>query len=438
MKFDTTKPLNKQPTCQHSTITTPRDPPYPPFLKGGDNTRLRLGQPPMHIFFSVGEPSGDLHAAKLVAELKRRMPELECSGFGGPLMKDAGCRVLFRLTDLAVMGILPVIPLIFKFISLSRRAQRYLARRRPDAVVLVDFPGFNWWIARAAKKLGIPVFYYLPPQLWAWAPWRVRRMKKSVDYVLSCLPFEVEWYRSRSVDAQFVGHPFFDEVAQKSLDTEFIRENSSAATGAVRTVAVLPGSRNHEVQQNFPIQIRVMQKLHQRLPGVHFVVASYKDGQRDRCRRLLAERAPELAVVLHVKKTSEIIELADACLMVSGSVSLEVLARKTPAVVVYRIDRVFYWFSSTLINCQYFSLPNLIARHPVMPEFAPIDDPRWSIDTMTDILHRWLTDEAAYSRQTGELGRLVAAVATPGATANAATAILDRLAPSSNAARRAA
>src|SRR5262245_42387820 len=115
----------------------------------------------MHIFFSVGEPSGDLHASKLVAELKRRVSGLECPGFGGPLMEEAGCRILYRLTNLAVMGILPVIPLIFKFIGLARQAKKYLAEHRPDAVVLVDFPGFNWWIARAAKKLGIPVIYYL-------------------------------------------------------------------------------------------------------------------------------------------------------------------------------------------------------------------------------------------------------------------------------------
>jgi len=392
----------------------------------------------MHIFFSVGEPSGDLHAAKLVAEMKRRLPDLECSGFGGPLMKAAGCRILYRLTDLAVMGILPVIPLIFKFIGLSRGASRYLERRRPDAVVLVDFPGFNWWIARSAKKLGIPVYYYLPPQLWAWAPWRVRRMKKFVNYVLSCLPFEVEWYRRRGVEARFVGHPFFDEVAEKALDADFMRQHSSATTGAVRTVAVLPGSRNHEIQQNFAIQIRVMQKLHQRLPGVRFVVASYKETQREVCRRLLAEKAPELPVSLYVNKTSEIIELADACLMVSGSVSLEVLARKTPAVVVYRINRVFYWFSLVMITCQYFSLPNLIAKHPIMPEFAPIDDPRWSIDIMTDILHRWLSDDTAYARQVAALDRVVAEVATPGATSNAVDAILSRLDARSEPPRKAA
>src|SRR5690242_1060871 len=134
----------------------------------------------MHIFFSAGEPSGDLHAAKLVSELKREVPGLECSGFGGPLMESAGCRLLYRLTDLAVMGILPVIPLLVKFIGLISQARRSFEAHKPDAVVLVDFPGFNWWIARHAKRLGIPVFYYLPPQLWAWAPWRVKRMRKFV------------------------------------------------------------------------------------------------------------------------------------------------------------------------------------------------------------------------------------------------------------------
>lgn len=391
----------------------------------------------MHIFFSVGEPSGDLHAAKLVTELKQRVTGLECTGFGGPLMERAGCRLLFRLADLAVMGFLPVIPLLMKFIRLVREAQRHLERARPDAVVLVDFPGFNWWIARGAKRLGIPVFYYLPPQLWAWAPWRVRRMRKFVDFVLSCLPFEEQWYHTRSVAAEFVGHPFFDEVAQRPLDGDFLQRHA-VETKQTRTVAVLPGSRNHEVAQNFPIQIRVMQQLCRRLPGVRFLVACYKEEQRERCRRLLARRAPGLDAQLHVGKTSEIIESADVCLMVSGSVSLEVLARRTPAVVIYRINRGFYWFCRVMVNCRYFSLPNLIADRPVMPEFAPIDDPRFSIETITAILHRWLTDETEYARKKEELARLRDEVATAGATQRAAEAILRRLPTQTGGARRAA
>jgi lipid-A-disaccharide synthase len=396
----------------------------------------------MHIFFSVGEPSGDLHAAKLVAELKRRVPALEFSGFGGPLLEKAGCRLLFRLTDLAVMGFLPVVPLIFKFIRLARQARRYLEERRPAAVILVDFPGFNWWIARAAKKLGIPVFYYLPPQLWAWAPWRVRRVQKFVDHVLSCLPFEVEWYARHNVAAEFVGHPFFDEVAARPLNAAFLLEHSAAGdkagTPCGPTLAVLPGSRNHEISDNFEIQIRVMKQLHRRVAGARFLVACYKECQLERCRRLLAARAPELPVSLHVGKTSEIIELAEVCLMVSGSVSLEVLARKKPAVVVYRINRAFYWWCKVMITCKFFSLPNLIAGRHVMPEFAPVDHPEQAIATMTDILHRWLTDEEEYSRQQAVLARLRDEVATPGATANAARAILARLPGVDAAALRAA
>jgi lipid-A-disaccharide synthase len=383
----------------------------------------------MHIFFSVGEPSGDLHAAKLVAELKRRVPVLACSGFGGPLLEEAGCRLLFRLTDLAVMGFLPVVPLIFKFVHLAREARKHLEAHRPDAVILVDFPGFNWWIARAAKQLGIPVFYYLPPQLWAWAPWRVRRMQKFVDHVLSGLPFEVEWYARRSVAAEFVGHPFFDEVAARPLDAGFMNQHRAAEQGGPirRTIAVLPGSRNREISDNFEIQIRVMKRLHRRVAGCKFLVACYRETQLERCRQLLARRAPELPVSLHVGRTSEIIELGEVCLMVSGSVSLEVLARRKPAVVVYRVNRAFYWWCRVMITCKYFSLPNLIAGRPVMPEFAPVDDPEPAIYTMTELLHRWLTDAGEYLRHQAVLTRLRDEVATPGATENAARVILERL-----------
>src|SRR5262249_35557671 len=145
-----------------------------------------------------------------------------------------------------------------------------------------------------------------------------------------------------------------------------------------------------------------------------------------------------LDVALYVGKTSEIIELGEVCLMVSGSVSLEVLARTTPAVVVYRINRGFYWFCKLMITCRYFSLPNLIANHPVMPEFAPVDDPRQAIAAMTGILHRWLTDSAEYARQMARLTQLRDQVATTGATANAARAILERLPARHEAAQRAA
>jgi lipid-A-disaccharide synthase len=181
-----------------------------------------------------------------------------------------------------------------------------------------------------------------------------------------------------------------------------------------------------------------MQQLHRRVPGVRFLVACYREEQRDRCQRLLGERAPELDASLYVGKTSEIIELGETCLMVSGSVSLEVLARTTPAAVVYHIDRVFYWFCMLLITCRYFSLPNLIANTPVMPEFAPVGNTQPAVAAITDVLHHWLTDAEAYARKIDELTQLRDAVATTGATENAARAILARLDAARKTSRRAA
>ena len=386
----------------------------------------------MHIFFSVGEPSGDLHAAKLVRELRRQNPNLRCTAFGGPLMAEAGCQIVYRLTDLAVMGFLRVVPLLWRFYSLVRQAGRYFEEQKPDAVVLVDFPGFNWWIARKARKHGIRVFYYLPPQLWAWAPWRVGKMRRFVDLVLCCLSFEEKWYRQRGVPAELVGHPFFDEVAERELDRQFLKTYQDSTLHstkpAEKIVGVLPGSRKHEILHNFAVQIEIMNKLHAHDPQLRFLVACFKESQREQCAKMLSAARVNLPVELHVGRTSEIIELADVCHMVSGSVSLELLARTTPAVVLYRINRTNYWAGKLFMTCRYFSLPNLIADRPIMPEFLSAGDPTAAIEQTTAILHQWLTNPVERARVTGELAALRSQVAIPGATLRAATAILTRMA----------
>src|SRR4051812_33539340 len=208
----------------------------------GDSTLLKHGREPqpMRIFVSAGEPSGDLHAANLIRELRRRLPTAEFVGYGGPRMEEAGATVLFPPVEMAVMWFLRVLLNLHKFLGLISRADRYFRDHRPDAVVLIDYPGLHWWIARKAKARGIPVFYYVPPQLWAWAGWRVEKVRKFVDHVLCSLPFEPAWYHARGVPrATYVGHPYFDELAGRALDDAFLAEQR-ARGGLV--VALLPGS----------------------------------------------------------------------------------------------------------------------------------------------------------------------------------------------------
>lgn len=378
----------------------------------------------MHVFFSVGEPSGDQHAAHLIQELRSRHPEARFSGFGGPCMQNAGCQLLYQLTDLAVMGFVQVFPLLLKFIRLARSARRYLRQERPDLVVLVDFPGFNWWIARAARKEGIPVAYYLPPQLWAWAGWRIRRVRRNVDRVLCALPFEYDWYRERGVDARYVGHPFFDEVSQHALKPEFAdRWKKQSAP----LVGLLPGSRTQEVENNWPVMLDIIQAINDEMPDVQFVAACYKPAHEAMCRELASELPPGFPLHLELGLTPEIIERADVCLMVSGSVSLELLARETPAVVIYRCGPVFHFIGRRLVKLDSVTLPNLIARRRLYPDY--VFDQRYGTDALEarETLLNWLRNPAALAAVRDEIRALKAATVKTGATAAAASALEEML-----------
>jgi len=387
----------------------------------------------VHLFFSVGEPSGDQHAAHLIHELQQRQPDVRISGFGGPQMEQAGLQSLYRLTNLAVMGIFRVLPLLWRFYSLVKQARRFLAEQRPDAVVLVDFPGFNWWIARAAKAAGIPVFYYLPPQLWAWGPWRVEKVRRFVDHVLSGLPFEKQWYKERGIDVDYVGHPFFDEIADRPVDAQFVEQWT---TGTAPTVAVLPGSRTQELARNWPVMVETLRRLHARHPGVRFLVACYRQSHRRHCLAHLLTHAPTLPVQLFVGKTPEIIEAADCALMVSGSVSLEMVARKTPAVVLYRISFLTQHLGRPLLQCPYISLPNLIAGREVMPEFISTGPPEGTIRGVVDVLDRWLRLPEERERAATAMLASMQGFGSTGATARTAELICERLSQSGQAAIR--
>lgn len=398
----------------------------------------------MKIFISVGEPSGDLHGANLIRALREQRPDLEFLGFGGPRMAAANCRIVANLTEAAVMWFLQVVRLLPYFWQRLREADRCFARERPDAVVLIDFPGFNWWVARTAKKYGIPVFYYGPPQMWAWAGWRIRKLRRLVDHVLCKLPFEARWYTERGCRATFVGHPYFDELSQRRLDPVFLREYGSLAGPLV---TLLPGSRTQEVQNNLPWFLKAVRQVRRQVPSARFAVAAFSPPHAAWARE--AARREGLDVDVFVGRTPELIQLSHCCLACSGSVSLELLYHGKPTAVLYWIKKLHYLAARYLfIKVRFITLVNLLAvddpfdtsaggyaeaadRDAIpFPEYPTHED---KSQELAAHVVRWLQDPVAYDRVTGQLEDLKRRYAATGASQTAARYMLESLRPASPA-----
>ena len=408
----------------------------------------------MRIFFSVGEPSGDVHGANLVRALRDRRGDVECVGYGGPKMAEAGAALDVDLTQHAVMGILPALGRLPTFLGLASRADRSFRHRRPDAVVLIDFPGFNWWIARRAKAHGIPVFYYVPPQIWAWLSYRVAKMRRSVDHILCSLPFEPEWYARRGcTGARYFGHPFFDAVRQRPLDEAFVGEQRSDARPLV---AILPGSRTQEVRSTLPMFLRTAAAVARQVPGVRFAVGAYKPHQARLAEQLIADerrRDATFDVPVYLGRTPELMHAARCCLACSGSVSLELLHHAKPTVIGYRAAWWMDKLQDRLRNFEYVTLVNMLStgrverdreaerlrgtsRHPrdgvgepgvLFPEFWDRGD---HAPEMARHLVRWLTDDADYRRTVTRLEELRDRVGRPGASQRVADYVLNSVKPS--------
>jgi lipid-A-disaccharide synthase len=394
----------------------------------------------MRVFVSAGEPSGDHHAALLVRAIRARRPDAECVGLGGPQMEAEGCTLLADMTKLAVMWFLRVILSIHRFVDLARRAERSFLDARPDVCVLVDFPGFHWWLAWRAKRHGIPVVFYCPPQIWAWASWRIGKMRRLVDHVLSALPFEHDWFTARGMASTLVGHPFFDE-----LETPRTAASDAPAGAARPLVVLLPGSRGQEIEANLGTLVAAAATIRRAVPGARFAIGAV----HDRHARIIREKvaattsADDLGIEVHVGRTRGLIHEARAAIACSGSVSLELLAARVPAVIVYRIGAFAYVVQSWCRHARFITLVNLLAvREPVgpvrgvwrpptdvppadpeaiYPEYLTVRDPA---DHAAAHVVEWLVDPAAHAGVVHRLDAVAATAARPGSAARAADAVI--------------
>jgi lipid-A-disaccharide synthase len=306
-------------------------------------------------------------------------------------------------------------------------------------VVLIDFPGFNWWVARRAKKHGIPVFYYGVPQMWAWAGWRVRKMRRLVDHVLCKLPFEQRWFHERGCRATYVGHPYFDEMEQQQLDRDFLARYGSRSGPLV---TILPGSRTQEVADNLRWLLKAAAAVHAKAPQARFAIAAFRQDQAATARAAAAETG--LPVDVFFGRTPELIHLAHCTMACSGSVSLELLYHTKPTVILYWVPRMFFWLVQRfLIKVKFVTLVNLLADpepfadrptpfDPQAPGAERVPFPEYPTyqdksEQIAAHLVEWTTNDDAYAARVKQLAELKQKFAQSGASRRAADYILDHL-----------
>jgi lipid-A-disaccharide synthase len=395
----------------------------------------------MRVFLSAGEPSGDHHAALLVQALRAARPDVECVGLGGPQMAAVGCTLVADMTRLAVMWFLRVILNIHRFVDLARRAERNFLDARPDVCVLVDFPGFHWWLAWRAKRHGIPVVFYCPPQVWAWAQWRVKKMRRLVDHVLAALPFEHEWFTAQGMQSTLVGHPFFDEI-------EVGGQSQAAASRPL--VLLLPGSRGQEIEGVLGSLLRAAVVIRRDVPEARLAIGALHERHARRIEEAMrtTDSTPRLGIEVHAGRTRSLIREATAAIACSGSVSLELLAARVPTVIVYRIGGLAYVVQSWFRHARFITLVNLLAcREPVgpvrpvlrppttvppadpdavYPEYLAVQDPA---ERAAAHVVEWLVDPAARRRAVARIDAVAAGVAHGGSAARAAAAVLAIASP---------
>lgn len=324
------------------------------------------------VLFTAFEPSGDDHAAAVIAELRRRRPSLAIWAWGGPKMQAAGAQLVARTGGDAVMG-MPGLAKIREHRQINRDIARWLGEH-PEVVlhVPVDSPAANFPICAIAKQLNRQVVHLVAPQLWAWGPWRIRKLRRCTDLVLCLLPFEQDWFAAHDVPARFIGHPLFDEALDLAALDGRAGEMARATNGAPN-IAILPGSRPAEIRRNFPVMLNAFNALRVRHQGARAVVAAVTETAREDlyARANLHGGWPQAMDVV-VGETDAVIRWCDFALVVSGTVTLQIAKQAKPMVIMYKTNELmFKLVASRVLTTEHFALPNLIAGREAIPELIP-------------------------------------------------------------------
>jgi lipid-A-disaccharide synthase len=373
------------------------------------------------VMIIAGEASGDLHGAALVRAMAALDPTLFFCGIGGAALRSAGVRILADSAALAVVGITEVFSKLPSLIKGLSGAKRLLGELRPDLLILIDFPDFNLKVAARAKKLEIPVLYYISPQIWAWRQGRVKTIKERVDHVAVILPFEAPFFQDHGVPVTFVGHPLIESAP--SLQPSAAPEGGEPVSPVV---GLLPGSRDREVMRHLPVMTAAAKLLKERIPGIGFLVSAAPSIAPSLLEETLGpDRESGLFRVMS-GGVHAVFRESTLLVAASGTVTLEAAIYGIPMVIIYKVSPVSYWLGRALVRVDHAGLANLIAGRTVVPELIQADA---SPERIADAVAGLLDDPGRLRKMQADLAAVRARMGGPGAsrrTAEIALSIMDR------------
>jgi lipid-A-disaccharide synthase len=351
------------------------------------------------VLIIAGEPSGDLHGAGLIRELKKINPDVEYFGVGGSKLKQEGMDILFSIEKLSFMGFYEVLKNLKIIRELKRKLFNFVDQDKPDLVILIDYPGFNLRFAREIKKREIPILYYISPQVWAWGKKRVKTIKELVDRMVVFFPFEEKLYKDAGVEVSFIGHPLLDLV-EPSLSKEEFRKKIQLTEKEI-LIGLLPGSRWQEIEKILPVMSESCLLLKKRIPDFKIAIGVAPDINQDRLQVFL--KKINLDAIILKDLTYDLMRYSDFLLVTSGTATLESAISGTPLIVLYKTSPLTYLLAKTLVKIPNIGMVNIVSGEKIVPEFIQSGA---KPERIAREMERILTDKVEYERIKTSLGRV--------------------------------
>jgi lipid-A-disaccharide synthase len=365
----------------------------------------------LNIAVFAGEPSGDIRAGELIKHLKERSPDISFWGIGGDIMASFDVDLIEHIRNLSILGVLEVIKHLPKIRQQYKLCTQNILQRKPDAIILVDYPGFNLKLAQFAHKHNIPIIYYIIPQVWAWGTSRVKLLKKYCDKIIVLFEFEKQFLAKHGVDSDFAGHPIVDSFT-----------DSSRPVSDIKSIALLPGSRDSEVKNLLPIMLKAAMLIQNQFPGkVEYAVA-----ESDNIDSVFYKESyamfPDLAIQSLKNDTYKTLNNADIAIVASGTATLEAVGSLTPFMITYRSNPLSFYIAKKVLKIPFVGLANIVAGREVAKEFLQEDA---TSENFSNKALELLADETLCKQTVKELISVKEQLGPPGAAERAATFIMD-------------